>query len=149
MARRGGHRSPDGASVRSLLWSLQWFGDAATTRTRGCRPQGYSAWRSTGGFRVRQRAQPPPRARTARWGERDTSQAWQSDVAGSRDHRAKMRAAFPRQLYRRGALAESVFSAVKRKLSARAPGRSLEMQRMQALVVGLAYNLYRLRPCPI
>jgi hypothetical protein len=26
-------------------------------------------------------------------------------------------------------------------LSARAPGRSLEMQRMQALVVGLAYNL--------
>jgi hypothetical protein len=58
-----------------------------------------------------------------------------------------MRAAFPPQLYRRGALVESVFSAVKRKLSARAPGRTLEMQRMQALVLGLAYNLYRLRPC--
>ena len=62
-------------------------------------------------------------------------------------NRAKMRAAFPRQLYRRRALVESVFSAVKRKLSARAPGRTLEMQRMQALLLGLAYNLYRLRPC--
>jgi hypothetical protein len=64
-------------------------------------------------------------------------------------HRAKMRAAFPRQLYRKRALVESVFSAVKRKLSARAPGRSLQMQRMQALVLGLAYNLYRLRSCPV
>lgn len=62
-------------------------------------------------------------------------------------YRAKMRAAFPRQLYRRRALVESVFSAVKRKLSARAPGRSLETQRIQALLLGLAYNLYRLRPC--
>ncbi len=43
-------------------------------------------------------------------------------------------------LYRRRALAESVFSAVKRKLSARAPGRSLGLQRMQALVLGLAYT---------
>jgi hypothetical protein len=64
-------------------------------------------------------------------------------------HRAKMRAAFPRQLYRRPALVESVFSAIKCKLSARAPGRSLEVQRTQALLLGLAYNLYRLRPCPI
>jgi hypothetical protein len=64
-------------------------------------------------------------------------------------YRAKMRAAFPRQLYRRRALVESVFSAVKRKLSARAPGRSLETQRLQALLLGLAYNLYRLRPCLI
>jgi len=64
-------------------------------------------------------------------------------------HRAKMRAAFPRQLYRKRALVESVFSAVKRKLSARAPGRSLQMQRMQALVLGLAYDLYRLSPCLI
>lgn len=64
-------------------------------------------------------------------------------------YRAKMRVAFPRQLYRRRALVESVFSAVKRKLSARAPGRSLQMQRRQALLLGLAYNLYRLRPCPV
>ncbi len=64
-------------------------------------------------------------------------------------HRAKMRAAFPRQLYRRRALVESVFSAVKRKLWARAPGRSLETQRRQALLLGLAYNLYRLKPCPL
>jgi hypothetical protein len=62
-------------------------------------------------------------------------------------HRAQMRVAFPSRLYRRRALVESVFSAVKRKLSARAPGRSLETQRIQALLLGLAYNLYRLRPC--
>ena len=36
------------------------------------------------------------------------------------------------------------FSVVKRKLSARAPGRSLAAQTKQALVLGLAYNLYRL-----
>jgi hypothetical protein len=64
-------------------------------------------------------------------------------------YRAKIGAAFPRQLYRRRALVETVFSAVKRKLSARAPGRSLETQRLQALLLGLAYNLYRLRPCPV
>ncbi len=64
-------------------------------------------------------------------------------------HRAEMRAAFPRQLYRRRALVESVFSAVKRKLSARAPGRSLQTQRVQALLLGLAYNLYRLKPCSV
>jgi hypothetical protein len=64
-------------------------------------------------------------------------------------HRAKMRADFPRQLYRKRALVESAFSAVKRKHSATAPGRSLKVQRMQALVLGLAYNLYRLRPCLI
>ena len=63
-------------------------------------------------------------------------------------YRAKMRAAFPSHLYRQRALVESVFSAVKRKLSARAPGRSLETQRVQALLLGSAYNLYRLRPCP-
>ena len=63
--------------------------------------------------------------------------------------RAKMRGAFPRQLYRKRALVESVFSAVKRKLSARAPGRSLQTQRVQALLLGLAYNPYRLRPCPV
>jgi len=39
---------------------------------------------------------------------------------------AEMRVEFPSQLYRGQALVESVFSAVKRKLSARAPGRSLE-----------------------
>ena len=60
---------------------------------------------------------------------------------------AQMRAAFPRQLYQRRALMESVISAVKRKPSARAPGRRLETQRVQALLLGLAYNVYRLRPC--
>jgi len=34
---------------------------------------------------------------------------------------------------------------VKRKLSSRAPGRSLATQIRQALLLGLIYNLYRLR----
>ncbi len=59
--------------------------------------------------------------------------------------RAEMRRAFPRKLYRRRALIETVFSSVKRKLSARAPGRSLRMQIRQALLLGLSFNLYRLR----
>lgn len=63
-----------------------------------------------------------------------------------RGFRAQMRAAFPQTLYSQRALVESVFSAVKRKLSARAPGRSLATQRLQALLLGLAYNIYRLKP---
>ncbi len=59
--------------------------------------------------------------------------------------RAHMRRAFPQRLYRRRALVESVFSAAKRKLSARAPGRTLQTQVRQALVLGLAFNLYRLK----
>jgi len=59
--------------------------------------------------------------------------------------RAELRRAFPRPLYRRRALIETVFSSVKRKLSARAPGRSLRMQTRQALLLGLSFNLYRLR----
>ncbi len=59
--------------------------------------------------------------------------------------RAQMRRAFPRRLYRRRALVESVFSTAKRKLSARAPGRTLLMQVRQALLLGLAFNLYRLK----
>ena len=58
--------------------------------------------------------------------------------------RAEMRRNFPRRPYARRALVETVFSTVKRKLSARAPGRSLFMQLRQALLLGLAYNLYRL-----
>jgi hypothetical protein len=59
--------------------------------------------------------------------------------------RAQMRRAFPRRLYRRRSLIESLFSSVKRKLSARAPGRSLPTQKRQALLLGLSFNLYRLR----
>ena len=59
--------------------------------------------------------------------------------------RAEMRRAFPPKLYRRRALIETVFSSVKRKLSARASGRSLRMQTRQALLLGLSFNLYRLR----
>lgn len=58
--------------------------------------------------------------------------------------RAAMRTHFPRHRYRRRNLIETVFSVVKRKLSARAPGRMLETQARQALLLGLAYNVYRL-----
>ena len=60
--------------------------------------------------------------------------------------RAQMQAEFPHALYSQRALVESVFSAVKRKLSSRAPGRSLATQRLQAFLLGLAYNIYRLKP---
>jgi hypothetical protein len=59
--------------------------------------------------------------------------------------RAEMRSAFPRRIYRRRALIESLFSSVKRKLSARAPRRSLPMQMRQALLLGLSFNIYRLK----
>lgn len=59
--------------------------------------------------------------------------------------RAEMRRAFPQRIYRRRALIESLFSSVKRKLLARAPGRSLRTQMRQALLLGLSFNLYRLK----
>lgn len=58
--------------------------------------------------------------------------------------RAQMRRRFPRRRYSQRAQVESVFSAVKRKLSAKAPGRSDETQRRQAMLLGLAYNIYLL-----
>jgi hypothetical protein len=58
--------------------------------------------------------------------------------------RAQMRRRFPRRRYSQRAQVESVFSAVKRKLSAKAPGRSTETQRTQAMLLGLAYNIYLL-----
>jgi hypothetical protein len=45
---------------------------------------------------------------------------------------------------RRRSLIESLFSSVKPKLSAHAPGRSLRTQKRQALLLGLSFNLYRL-----
>jgi Transposase DDE domain len=59
--------------------------------------------------------------------------------------RNQMFRAFPKKPYRQRSKIESVFSAVKRKLSSRAPGRSLTTQIRQALLLGLAYNMYRLR----
>ena len=52
-----------------------------------------------------------------------------------------VRAEMRRSIWRGNAL----FSSVKRKLSARAPGRTLLMQKRQALLLGLSFNLYRLR----
>jgi Transposase DDE domain/Transposase domain (DUF772) len=62
----------------------------------------------------------------------------------SKGVRAHMRQEFPTHLYRRRALMESLISAVNRQLSARAPGRSLQTQCLQALLLGIAYNSYRL-----
>jgi len=53
--------------------------------------------------------------------------------------------AFPRKQYGPRAKIETIFSVVKRKLSSRAPGRNLPTQIRQALLLGLTYNLYRLR----
>jgi hypothetical protein len=53
--------------------------------------------------------------------------------------RAKMRRSFPQQLYRRRALIETFF------FSARASGPTLLMQKRQALLLGLSFNLYRLK----
>jgi hypothetical protein len=55
--------------------------------------------------------------------------------------RNQMFRAFPKKPYRQRAKIETVFSVVKRKLSSRAPGRSLTIQIRQALLLGLAYNL--------
>ena len=59
--------------------------------------------------------------------------------------RAQMRDHFPRRLYRRRALVETVFSAAKRKLSSRAPGRLPVTQHLQTLLLGLAYDIYHVR----
>jgi hypothetical protein len=59
--------------------------------------------------------------------------------------RRQMYQAFPQKEYGQRAKVETVFSVVKRKLSSRAPGRSLATQVRQALLLGLTYNLYRLR----
>jgi Transposase DDE domain/Transposase domain (DUF772) len=58
--------------------------------------------------------------------------------------RLQMRENFPAKQYGKRSLIESVYSAVKRKLSCRAPGRTLHTQSRQALLLGLAFNLYRL-----
>ena len=58
--------------------------------------------------------------------------------------RAQMRADFPQKQYGQRALVESTFSSIKRKLSNKAPGRTVLMQSRQALSLGVAYNLYRL-----
>jgi len=55
-----------------------------------------------------------------------------------------MRCWFPRRRYSQRAQGESVISVVKRKLSAKAPGRSEETQRRQAKLLGVAYNIYLL-----
>jgi len=59
--------------------------------------------------------------------------------------RNQMFRAFPKNRTVNAPRSKSLFSAVKRKLSSRAPGRSLATQIRQALLLGLAYNLYRLR----
>jgi hypothetical protein len=60
-----------------------------------------------------------------------------------------MRQAFPAHLYRRRALIQSLVSTVKRKLSAQAPSRSLATQCLQALLLGIAYHIYRLWYSPV
>lgn len=58
--------------------------------------------------------------------------------------RAQMRYHFPEKRYRQRKLVETTFSTAKRKLSQRAPGRSVLTQSLQALLLGLSFNIYRL-----
>jgi hypothetical protein len=58
--------------------------------------------------------------------------------------RARMRQDCPRREYAPRSLMESVISAVPRKLSARAPGGLIHTQRLQALLLGVAYDIYHL-----
>jgi hypothetical protein len=59
--------------------------------------------------------------------------------------RAQLRAEFPAARSRQRSLVESVCAAAKRTLCARAAGRSSPTQERPALLVGGAYQLYRLR----
>ena len=59
--------------------------------------------------------------------------------------RAQMRANFSAARYLPRTLVESVVSAAKRKLSSRAPGRLPVTQHLQTLLLGLAYDIYRVR----
>jgi hypothetical protein len=58
--------------------------------------------------------------------------------------RLQMHENFPSEQYKYRSLIESVFSAVKRKPSCRAPGRTLHTQSRQALLFDVAFNLDRL-----
>ena len=55
-----------------------------------------------------------------------------------------MKSVIPARKYSPRNLIETVFSVGKRKLSTRALGRSLATQALQTLILGLAYNLYKL-----
>jgi hypothetical protein len=79
-----------------------------------------------------------------RWGAKSIIPARRRGVPNGAI-RNQMFRAFPKKPYRQRAKIESIFSAIKRKLSSRAPGRSLTTQIRQALLLGLAYNVYRLR----
>jgi hypothetical protein len=59
--------------------------------------------------------------------------------------RAQMRADFPVAPSRQRALIASIFSAPKRNRSARAAGRSSATQQVQAVLLGIAFTVYRLR----
>ena len=62
--------------------------------------------------------------------------------------RLQMRRQFPIEQYRQRSRIECTFSIIKRKLSLKAPGRSLHTQILQALILGVAYDIYRIRPRP-
>lgn len=59
--------------------------------------------------------------------------------------RFEMRKNFPIEQYGKRSPIETVFSAVKSRHSCRALGRTIHTQSRQALLLGLAFNLSRLR----
>jgi len=59
-------------------------------------------------------------------------------------HRRRMAQAFPERAYHRRVLGETTFSTAKRVMGGVAPGRREDTQILQALLVGLAFNIRRL-----
>ena len=87
--------------------------------------------------------EPPLRARMVRSGETEPGKAGQGNMAASRPPRPNARRLSEPIVSAAGAGRERVLSAEAQALWARAPGRSLETQRIQALLLRLAYTLYR------
>jgi hypothetical protein len=56
--------------------------------------------------------------------------------------RLEMREKFPTEQYGNRSLIASVFSPLEREFSCRAPGRTIQTHSRQALLLGLAFNLY-------
>src|ERR1700746_707903 len=83
----------------------------------------------------------------ATWGaERDSRQARKENLAHPPSARRNT-PGIPTTALPASRSDRELFSSLKRKLSARAPGRSLRRQIRQTLLLGLSFNLYRLRLC--
>ncbi len=147
VAHCGRHEMPGSADARGVL--LGPYNGSAMLRplTEATRevPHLACSWQTRNSTASRE---PPSCARAARSGECNPGQEGQGNMAASGLPSPNARRLSEPIVSAEGAGREHVSGSEAQALSARAPGRSLQMQRIQALVLGLAYNLYHLRPCP-